>query len=109
MNLCRSPGQGAAARRLGRRVWKQREGYGRFLADPQAKIDPTNNAAERALRKVVLHRKATQGTRSQAGRAWWERVFSVRATCRQQERSVFDYLVEAINAYAAGTKPPSLV
>ena len=108
LKLCRSPSRGEAARRLGKRVWKQREGYGRFLGDPQAQIDPTNNAAERALRKVVLHRKATQGTRGQAGREWWERVFSVRATCRQQGRSVFDYLVEAINAYAAEATPPTL-
>ena len=108
LKLCRSPGRGEAARRLGRRVWKQREGYGRFLKDPEAKIDPTNNAAERALRKVVLHRKATKGTRGRVGREWWERVFSMRATCRQQGRSVFEYLVEAINAYAAGATPPAL-
>ena len=72
-------------------------------------MEPTNNPAERELRKLVLHRSATQGTRGEAGRRWWERVFSVRATCRKQGRSVFGYLVEAIEAAAAGGPTPRLV
>ena len=71
-------------------------------------LEPTNNPAERELRKLVLHRSATQGTRGEAGRRWWERVFSVRATCRKQGRSVFGYLVEAIETAAAGGPAPRL-
>jgi len=109
LKRCRAPGRGAAAKTLGTRVWKQARGYGRFLEAPGAGIEPTNNAAERQLRALVLHRGVTQGTRGESGRRWWERVFSVRATCRQQGRSVFEYLVEAVEAYAAGVTPPRLV
>ena len=109
LELCRRPGVGRQAKVLGKRVWRQRRGYGLFLDDPAAGIEPTNNAAERELRKVVLHRKATQGTRGESGRRWWERVFSVRATCRKQGRSLFDYLVQAINAYANKENIPKLI
>lgn len=104
MKLCRNPGQGVDARRLGTRLWKQREGYLRFIT--ATGIEPTNNRAERALRPVVLHRGVTQGTRGEAGRRWWERVFSVRATCRQHGRSVCTYLVAAIEHHAAGRMMP---
>ena len=109
LQRCRHPGKGTDARRLGVRVWKQRAGYSRFLDRPDLGLEPTNNPAERELRKLVLHRSATQGTRGEAGRRWWERVFSVRATCRKQGRSVFGYLVEAIGAAAAGGATPRLV
>jgi len=109
LKLCRRPGQGVQGRTLGVRVWKQRVGYTRFLDEPDLGLEPTNNPAERDLRKLVLHRHATQGTRSESGRRWWERVFSVRATCRKQGRSMFDYLTETIEACAAGRDTPRLV
>ena len=48
-------------RRLQRRIRDHASGYFRFLDDPGGGIEPTNNAAERVLRKVVTHRKVTQG------------------------------------------------
>jgi len=41
-------------------------------------IDPTNNAAERALRHAVLQRKISGGTQSDRGSRWIERIQSVR-------------------------------
>jgi len=45
-------------------------------------IEPTNNAAERALRHAVLWRKSSGGTASEWGSRFVERVLSVAATCR---------------------------
>src|SRR5262245_55092903 len=53
-------------------------------------VEPTNNAAERALRHAVLWRKGSGGTDSQRGSRFVERVLSVRATCRQQGRGLLE-------------------
>lgn len=109
MRRSRSPGVGVDAKRLGGRMWKHRESYRRFIDEPGLNIEPTNNPAERQLRPLVLHRAVTQGTRSETGRRWWERVFSVRATCRQHGRSLFAFLTEAIEAMAGRKPAPRLV
>lgn len=56
LKACERPGVGRQARTLGKRMYKQRRGHGRFLKNPASGIEPTNNAAERELRKRVLHR-----------------------------------------------------
>ena len=58
-------------------------------------IEPTNNAAERALRHAVLWRKGCFGSRSAAGCRFVERVLSVQATCQQQQRTFFGAVSEA--------------
>ena len=72
-------------------------------------IDPTNNAAERALRHAVIMRKVQLGTRSEKGSRWVERICSVRETCRLQDRSVLAYLIEAAVAAHGRVPAPSLV
>lgn len=72
-------------------------------------VEPTNNAAERALRHAVLWRKASYGTDSAAGSRFVERVLSVVATCRQQGRNVLDYLTACCRAAQQGVAPPSLL
>jgi transposase len=72
-------------------------------------VEPTNNAAERALRHAVIMRKVQLGTQSDRGSRWIERVCSVRETCRLQERSVLGYLVEAAVAAHGRLPAPSLV
>ena len=72
-------------------------------------IEPTNNAAERALRHAVLWRKGCFGSRSAAGCRFVERLLSVVATCKQQERSLFAFVTEAIEAAWAGAPAPILV
>jgi len=59
---------------------------------PGIGIDPTNNAAERALRHAVIMRKTQLGTQSERGSRWIERICSVRETCRLQGRSPLVYL-----------------
>jgi transposase len=77
-----------------------------FTADPA--IEPTNNPAERALRGPVIHRKLSHGTRSDDGERFAERALSAAATCRQQKRSLFDYLTELIAAHTRGDPLPAL-
>jgi transposase len=72
-------------------------------------VEPTNNAAERALRPAVLWRKGSFGTHSEGGSRFVERMLTVNATCRQQGRPVLDLLTAAIIAARGGATPPSLI
>jgi transposase len=75
----------------------------------QEGVEPTNNAAERALRHAVLWRKGSGGTDSSRGSRFVERILSVRETCRQQGRGILGYLVECCQAHLDGKPPPSLL
>jgi len=72
-------------------------------------VEPTNNVSERALRPVVLWRKGSFGSDSEAGSRFAERVLTVAATCRQQRRSLLGFLVAAVEAALQGTARPSLL
>ena len=96
-----------ATRPLGVRFREHGERYFRFLWDPLA--EPTNNRAERAIRPTVIHRKCTQGTRGDTGQRWWERAWTVVATCRQHGRSAFHFFADALVAKAHGRACPSLM
>lgn len=72
-------------------------------------IEPTNNAAERALRPAVLWRKNSFGSQSQAGSLFASRMLTVVTTLRAQNRPVLDYLVEACRAARQGQTAPSLL
>jgi transposase len=72
-------------------------------------IEPTNNAAERALRHAVLWRKGSGGTDSSRGSRFVERILSIRETCRQQGRGLLEYLAECCQAHLAGQDGPSLL
>jgi transposase len=72
-------------------------------------IDPTNNAAERALRDFVLWRKVSNGSQSERGVLFAQRIMTVFQTLRQQRRSVFAFLVEACHATQHRLNTPSLL
>ena len=80
-----------------------------FADVPELAIDPTNNAAERAVRHAVLMRKLQGGTQSYRGNRWIERVQSVRETCRLQQRPVLAWLVDAAAAAHHRLPAPSLL
>lgn len=65
-------------------------------------VEPTNNAAERALRPAVLWRKGCFGAQSDAGNLFVARILTASATCRQQERHLLTFLTEAVLADRAG-------
>ena len=94
-------------RNLAKRFEEHGENYFRFITTPG--VEPTNNLAEQAIRFVVIDRLITQGTRSEKGNRWCERIWTVIATCTQQGRSVFEYLEAAVGAWFAGTEPPLLL
>ena len=77
-----------------------------FTTDPA--VEPTNNPAERALRTPVIHRKLSHGTRSHDGERFAERALTAAATCRQQRRSLFDYLTQLLTAHGRGDPLPTL-
>jgi transposase len=89
------------------RLQKYGEQYFTFVTTPG--VEPTNNGAEQAIRFVVIDRHITQGTRSEGGQRFCERIWSVIATCTQQGRSVFDYLHAAVKAYFGDGAVPSLL
>ena len=95
------------ARNLAKRFRENGEAYFRFITTPG--IGPTNNLAEQAIRFVVIDRHITQGTRSEKGRHWCERIWTVIATCAQQGRAVFQFLLDSVQAHLCGTPPPSLL
>jgi transposase len=67
-------------------------------------VEPTNNAAERAVRHAVCWRKTSYGTDSARGSRFVERMMTVVASCRQQGRGVLNFLVRSVT----GTKPSLL-
>jgi transposase len=79
-----------------------------FAEVPDARIEPTNNTAERAMRHPVLMRKLQGGTQSNHGSRWIERIQSIRETCRLQDRSVLDWLIATVTAAHHGQPIPSL-
>lgn len=78
-----------------------------FLNNPL--VEPTNNAAERALRDYVIKRKLSYGTRSKRGMDFTERMFSTVQTCKMQARVTYDFVHEAIKSWIGHVRPPSLV
>jgi transposase len=68
-------------------------------------VDPTNNRAERALRYPVTLRQHGQGTKSDKGETWIERILSLRETCRLRGLRCFPVLVDALRAHFEDRTP----
>jgi transposase len=72
-------------------------------------IEPTNNAAERALRQSVIQRKISHGVQSRQGAICRSRLLTVTTTLRQQGRDVWSFLEQAWIAHHRGGVMPSLL
>ena len=72
-------------------------------------VEPTNNAAERAVRHGVLYRTICLGTQSEAGSRFVERILTVEATLRRQRRDMLQFLTQTCRAALNATTPPSLI
>jgi transposase len=72
-------------------------------------VEPTNNAAERALRHAVLWRKTSHGTASEGGSRFVASILSVVETCRQQGRNVLEFLTACAQAGLSNVGLPSLL
>jgi len=72
-------------------------------------LEPTNNAAERAIRPAVLWRRVSFGSQSEAGSLFVARMLTVVTSLRSQNRNVLEFMTEAILAARRGTSSPSLL
>ena len=72
-------------------------------------VEPTNNAAERAIRPGVQRRKISFGTQSEAGSRFVESMMTVVATLKPQKRNVLEYLTAAHEAALRGEAALSLL
>ena len=72
-------------------------------------IEPTNNAAERALRQSVIQRKISHGVQSASGAVCRSRLLTVTTTLSQQGRDVWEFLEQAWIAHHRGGVMPSLL
>ena len=72
-------------------------------------VEPTNNAAERAIRPAVIWRRTSFGSDSAAGSEFVSRLLTVVSSLNLQERNILDFLVESISAARSGEIPPSLL
>lgn len=95
------------AQNMAKRFEKHGAQYFQFITIPD--IEPTNNVAEQAIRFVVIDRRITQGTRSEAGRHWCERIWTVIATCTQRGIDIFEFLYQSVCTYWKHLPHPSLL
>jgi transposase len=83
-----------ANRRLANHLWRERPYLFTFLYCPG--LDATNNAAERALRPLVVARKNWGGNRSDKGARAQAVLTSILASARQQKKNPLDVLIELL-------------
>ena len=72
-------------------------------------VEPTNNSAEQVVRHGVIIRKISHGTHSKAGSRFIERILSVHASLRRQDRNVLRFLRDACAAKLNRQTAPSLL
>jgi hypothetical protein len=72
-------------------------------------IEPTNNAAEQALRPAVIWRRLSFGSQSEAGSQFVARMLTVMTTLKAQGRDVIEFLTQACKAARFGDPMPSLL
>ena len=97
----------ALTRGFCKELWEHREYLWTFVEVEG--VEPTNNAAERALRHAVIWRKLSFGTQSPAGSRFVERMLTVIETARRSGRNAFAWLTEAVRAYFCREVAPPLV
>ena len=97
----------ALTRGFCKELWGHREHLWTFV--DVAGVEPTNNAAERALRHAVIWRKLSFGTQSAAGSRFVERLLTVIETCRRAGRNAFAWLTDAVCAHFHRDAVPPLL
>jgi transposase len=75
----------------------------------ESEVEPTNNRAERPLRRAVLWRRRSFGTQSEAGSQFVARILTAVTTLHQQQRDVLDYLTLACTTAISKDPAPSLL
>lgn len=70
--------------------------------------EPSNNLAERDLRKIVLWRKKSYGTRSAKGQVFVQTISSVAGTLRRSGANIFSFLTDAVVRFYLGLDAPMI-
>ncbi len=92
---------------MAKRFRKHGDAYFTFVTTPG--VEPTNNLAEQAIRFVVIDRHITQGTRSEQGRQWSERIWTVIASAPSRASRCMAFCVKWWRVRSRGPKLPSLL
>ena len=71
-------------------------------------IEPTNNAAERAIRPAVLWKKRSFGVESDRGAQYVEAMLSIWATSQRNGVNAIAFLKELIHSYRSNSYTPSI-
>jgi len=71
-------------------------------------IDPTNNMGERDLRKMVIWRKKSYGTRSSRGKRFVERITTIIQTLRKKKKNALKYIQQSLISFYQGEKAPQI-
>ncbi len=72
-------------------------------------MEPTNNAAERAIRPAVIWRRTSFGSQTQASSTFVSRMLTVVTSLQLQHRNVLEFMTTAVGAQRYGTPAPSLL
>lgn len=70
-------------------------------------VVPTNNEAERGIRKAVLWRKVSFGVESDAGAQFVERILTLVGTARRRSIDLLAWMTRAIQASLEGRTAPA--
>ena len=89
-----------------REILRLRQTLWTFVRHPE--VEPTHNAAERAIRPRVLWRKGSVGTQSAEGSRFVEAMMTVVATLKQPHRNVLEYFASGVRGDAARRGCPFL-
>jgi transposase len=89
------------------RLAKQQASLWTFAVEPG--VEPTNNTAERILRRAVLWRRRSFGCNSADGCRFVERILTAVQTLKLQKRSVLDFLQSTIEAHRKRLPYPELI
>jgi transposase len=83
--------------------------YSLFVFAHTDGVSPTNNAAERSLRRAVIFRKLSFGTESQSGSKTLAVVLSDMETCRRLHRHALTWIITAVTHHLRNYPAPALL
>jgi transposase len=72
-------------------------------------VEPTNNHAERQLRRSVQWRKVSFGSHSSDGSRFVERTLSIIQTLILRKRPILDFLTAVLSTHRQGLSPPPVL
>jgi transposase len=87
-------------------IMKHKSALWTFLS--HSGVDPTNNHAERELRRFVLWRKCSFGTQSERGNVFAATMMTVAHTARKQKRGVLAFLTACCESWCGLLAVPSI-